>query len=239
MTGSGPPVDELAAAQAAEELAHLARDIARHDRLYHQQDAPEITDADYDALRRRNQAIEAAFPDLIRPDSPTYRVGAEPSKKFDKVTHRAPMLSLDNAMNDEDVVEFLKRIRRFLNLAEDEPIDVVAEPKIDGLSASLRYENGLFVQGATRGDGTVGEDITPNLRTINDIPLTLESDDPPPVLEVRGEVYMTRDEFAKLNERRVADGEPIFANPRNSAAGSLRQLDSKITASRALRFLRL
>ncbi|MEM9627181.1 MAG: NAD-dependent DNA ligase LigA [Pseudomonadota bacterium] len=236
MTAGGQAVDELTAEQAAGELAHLAKEIARHDRLYHQQDAPELSDADYDALRRRNQAIETAFPKLIRPDSPTYRVGAEPSKKFDKVTHRAPMLSLDNAMNDDDVVEFLKRVRRFLSIAEDEPIDIVAEPKIDGLSASLRYENGLFVQGATRGDGTVGEDITPNLRTINDIPLTLETDEPPPVLEVRGEVYMEHHEFQKLNQRRVAAGDPVFANPRNSAAGSLRQLDSKITASRALRF---
>ena len=232
----GMAVEKMTADKAAAELEALAKDIARHDRLYHGQDAPEISDADYDALRRRNTALEAAFPELVRADSPTHRVGAEPISAFGKVQHRAPMLSLDNAMNDDDVVEFLKRIRRFLTIAEDEVIDIVAEPKIDGLSASLRYENGFFVQGATRGDGAVGEDITQNLRTINDIPLSLQTDDPPPVLEVRGEVYMTRTEFEKLNERRVAADEPVFANPRNSAAGSLRQLDPKITASRALRF---
>ncbi len=236
MTSEGCAVDQLDPEDAASELAQLAKEIARHDRLYHGEDAPEISDADYDALRRRNQAIEAVFPDLIRPDSPTHRVGAAPLDKFEKVVHRAPMLSLDNAMNDGDVDEFLKRIRRFLSLDDREVIELVAEPKIDGLSASLRYENGIFVQGATRGDGTVGEDITQNLRTIKDIPLTLTTDSPPPVLEVRGEVYMERHEFAALNERRELAGEPVFANPRNSAAGSLRQLDPKVTASRALRF---
>ena len=232
----GRPIDGLTPEEAAEELAHLAEEIARHDRLYHRDDTPEISDADYDALRRRNQAIEAAFPTLIRPDSPSHRIGAEPVDAFGKVQHKLPMLSLDNAMSDDDVVEFLKRIRRFLSLAEDEPIEIVAEPKIDGLSASLRYQDGLFVQGATRGDGAVGEDITQNLRTIHDIPQRLDATEPPAVLEIRGEVYMEREEFAKLNERRVAADEAVFANPRNSAAGSLRQLDPKITASRALRF---
>lgn len=236
MLATGQSVDLMSVEEAADELAFLAKEIARHDRLYHQQDMPEISDGDYDVLRRRNQAIEAAFPDLVRQDSPTHRVGAAPLGKFEKVTHRAPMLSLDNAMNDEDVVEFLKRVRRFLNIGEDEPIDLVAEPKIDGLSASLRYIDGIFEEGATRGDGSVGENITPNLRTILDIPQRLNTETPPPVLEVRGEVYMERDDFDRLNERRVAEGEAEFANPRNSAAGSLRQLDSKITASRALRF---
>ncbi len=241
MTGGGRPVDEMTAEEAGEELAFLAKEIARHDRLYHQQDAPEITDADYDVLRRRNEAVEAAFPDLVRPDSPSHRVGAPPLDKFEKVPHRAPMLSLDNAMNDDDVVEFLKRVRRFLNIAEDETIEIVAEPKIDGLSASLRYENGLFVQGATRGDGVEGENITKNLRTIRDIPQRLDTDDPPAVLEVRGEVYMTLDEFEKLKKESGENSgekknESKYKNPRNTAAGSLRQLDSKITASRALRF---
>ncbi len=236
MTNDLPPVDRLTAEAATAELGFLAKEIARHDRLYHQQDTPEIADADYDRLRRRNQEIEAAFPDLVRPDSPSNRVGAASLDKFAKVIHRAPMLSLDNAMSDADVVEFLKRVRRFLNIGEDEVIDVVAEPKIDGLSASLRYVDGVFEEGATRGDGSVGENITPNLRTIRDIPQRLNTDKPPPVLEVRGEVYMERDDFKRLNERRLEDGEPEFANPRNSAAGSLRQLDSKITASRALRF---
>ncbi|MGI9450081.1 MAG: NAD-dependent DNA ligase LigA, partial [Geminicoccaceae bacterium] len=230
------PAKNLPRESAEEEIGFLYNEIKRHDDLYHKHDSPEITDADYDQLVRRTREIEANFPDLKTADSPSHRVGAPPLDKFEKVTHQAPMLSLDNAMNDDDVAEFLKRVRRFLNIAEDEIIEIIAEPKIDGLSASLRYENGFFVQGATRGDGSIGEDITQNLRTIRDIPLTLATDDPPPILEVRGEVYMTRDEFDKLNEKRLADGEPVFKNPRNSAAGSLRQLDSKITASRALRF---
>ena len=230
------PVEELTRQQAAAELAALAAEIARHDRLYYQSDAPEISDADYDRLRRRNQAIEARFPDLVRPDSPTHRVGAPPVADFGKVRHAVPMLSLDNAMDGAEVVEFLRRVRRFLKLADDAPLALVAEPKIDGLSSTLRYEQGEFRLGATRGDGAVGEDVTPNLRTIQDVPLRLNTGDPPPVLEVRGEVYMEHADFAALNEARVAAGEPPFANPRNSAAGSLRQLNSAITARRRLRF---
>jgi DNA ligase (NAD+) len=229
------PVEQLTPEQARDELERLAAEIAHHDRLYYRDDAPEVSDADYDALRRRNRAIEERFPDLVRPDSPTHRVGAPPVEAFGKVTHRLPMLSLDNAMETAEVVEFLRRARRFLSLAENAPLDVVAEPKIDGLSSSLRYENGLLVQGATRGDGTVGEDVTGNLRTIRDIPQRLQGE-PPPVLEVRGEVYMERADFLALNASREAAGEPVFANPRNSAAGSLRQLDPSITARRRLRF---
>src|SRR5918996_1988412 len=167
----------------------------RPPRRYYRDDAPEVSDAEYDALRRRNSAIEARFPELIRPDSPSHRVGAAPVEAFGKVTHRVPMLSLDNAMESAEVMEFLRRARRFLSLAEDAPLDLVAEPKIDGLSSSLRYEDGLLVQGATRGDGTVGEDVTANLRTIRDVPQRLLGERPPPVLEVRGEVYMERAEF--------------------------------------------
>jgi DNA ligase (NAD+) len=230
------PVDQLTPEQARAELERLAAEIAHHDRLYYRDAAPEVSDAEYDALRRRNSEIEARFPELVRPDSPTHRVGAAPVEAFGKVTHRVPMLSLDNAMEAAEVMEFLRRARRFLSLSEDAPLDLVAEPKIDGLSSSLRYEDGLLVQGATRGDGTVGEDVTANLRTIRDVPQRLQGDRPPPVLEVRGEVYMLRDDFVALNAAREAAGEPLFANPRNSAAGSLRQLDPGITARRRLRF---
>jgi DNA ligase (NAD+) len=228
-------VDKLTAAEAAKELERLAREIAEHDRRYHGEDAPTISDADYDALRRRNGEIEARFSDLVRPDSPSHRVGAKASEKFAKVVHARPMLSLDNAFADEDVTDFAARMRRFLGMKEDAELAFVCEPKIDGLSASLRYENGVFVQGATRGDGTEGEDITANLRTITDIPLRL-SGTAPKVLEVRGEVYMTHADFAALNRRQEKEGEKIFANPRNSAAGSVRQLDASITASRPLHF---
>jgi len=228
------PPEELTPEQAAEELARLAAEIARHDRLYYQLDRPEISDAEYDALVRRNAAIEARFPELRRPDSPSLRVGAPPTGGFAKVTHARPML--DNAFDEEDVREFWARIRRFLGLPPDEPIEVVAEPKIDGLSASLRYENGRFVQGATRGDGTTGEDITANLRTLKDVPKVLKDGPAPAVLEVRGEVYMRRSEFAAMNAARAAEGKPLFANPRNAAAGSTRQLDPAVTASRPLRF---
>ena len=232
---SAKAVDKLTSAEAEKELDRLAKDIAEADRKYHGEDAPDLTDAAYDALRRRNADIEARFPLLVRADSPSHRVGARVSEKFAKVTHRVPMLSLDNAFSDEDVADFLGRVRRFLGLKEDDEIVVTAEPKIDGLSASLRYEHGVLVQGATRGDGQEGEDITANLKTISDIPLRLKSK-PPAVLEVRGEVYMTHKAFEALNKRQEKDGKPTYANPRNSAAGSVRQLDPSITASRALNF---
>ena len=229
-------VEKLTPKQAEQELARLAKEIAHHDQLYYQKDAPEISDADYDLLRLRNDAIEARFPELRRPDSPSLRVGAAPATGFAKVTHARPMLSLDNAFAEEDAREFVARIRRFLGLKEDAAVELVAEPKIDGLSASLRYENGVFVQGATRGDGTVGEDVTANLRTIADLPKRLQGKRIPKVLEVRGEVYMRHADFQKLNAERVAAGEPVFANPRNFAAGTVRQIDPKVTASRPLRF---
>jgi DNA ligase (NAD+) len=230
------PVDALTRAQAEAELARLAAEIARHDKLYHQKDAPEIPDAEYDALVIRNRAIEARFPELKRLDSPSLRVGAAPASGFAKVMHRAPMLSLDNAFAPEDVTDFLGRIRRFLKLPEDADIEMVAEPKIDGLSATLTYENGRFVLGATRGDGSVGEDITRNLMQLKDVPRQLAGKKPPKLIEVRGEVYMTRLDFQKLNKTREAEEEPLFANPRNAAAGSVRQLDPAITASRPLHF---
>jgi DNA ligase (NAD+) len=233
---SPTPIDELTPKQAGEELARLAKEIAHHDDLYHRKDAPEISDADYDLLRQRNAAIEARFPQLRRPDSPSLRVGAAPATGFAKVTHARPMLSLDNGFSEEDAREFVARIRRFLGLKDDAAVELVAEPKIDGLSASLRYENGVLVQGATRGDGTVGEDVTANLRTIIDLPKRLEGKRIPKVLEARGEVYMRRGDFQKLNAERAAAGEPVFANPRNFAAGTVRQIDPKITASRPLRF---
>ncbi len=228
-------VDKLTSAEAEKELDRLAKQIAEADRKYHGEDAPDISDADYDTLRRRNAEVEARFPLLVRADSPSHRVGAKASAKFAKVTHRVPMLSLDNAFSDEDVAEFLGRVRRFLGLKEGEEIAVTAEPKIDGLSASLRYENGILVQAATRGDGFEGEDITANAKTASDIPLRLRGK-PPAVLEVRGEVYMTHKAFEALNKRQEKDGKPTYANPRNSAAGSIRQLDPSITAKRDLNF---
>jgi DNA ligase (NAD+) len=230
------PVGELAKAEAKAELARLAEEIAHHSRLYYQQDAPEISDADFDRLVVRNREIEARFPALRRADSPSVAVGAAPAGGFAKVKHAQPMLSLDNAFEEGDVRDFFARVRRFLALSDDEIIEVTAEPKIDGLSASLRYENGRFARGATRGDGTVGEDITANLKTLDDLPKTLKGSRRPRVLEVRGEVYMRRADFAKLNQRRAAAEEPVFANPRNAAAGSVRQLDASITANRPLHF---
>ncbi|MBM3633067.1 MAG: NAD-dependent DNA ligase LigA [Alphaproteobacteria bacterium] len=231
-----PPVEQLSREQAIEELANLAKVIAYHDHLYHQQDAPEISDADYDVLIARNRAIEKRFPDLRRDDSPSHRVGAAPASGFKKVKHRAPMLSLDNAFTEGEVIDFLNRVRRFLQLPADQSIEMVAEPKIDGLSASLHYQDGRFVLGATRGDGSEGEDITANLRTVKGIPLILQDKNAPPNLEIRGEVYMRRDDFLTLNRARIAKGEAEFANPRNAAAGSVRQLDPKITAKRPLHF---
>ncbi|MFD1331557.1 NAD-dependent DNA ligase LigA [Methylopila musalis] len=221
---------------AAAEHARLADEIRAHDRRYYQDDAPTVTDAEYDALRRRLEALEAEFPELATEDSPTRTVGATPSEAFAKVRHAVPMLSLSNAFSDEDVAEFIARVRRFLDLKADEPLAIAAEPKIDGLSASLRYEQGRLVRGATRGDGAVGEDVTANLRTIADVPQRLKGDDWPDVIEVRGEVYMAHADFASLNERQAAAEKPLFANPRNAAAGSLRQLDPKVTETRPLRF---
>jgi DNA ligase (NAD+) len=229
-------VDDLTEAQAKAELLRLAREIAEHDRRYYQDDAPSVSDAEYDALRQRNAAIEARFPGLVRADSPSRRVGAAPAGRFAKVRHSVPMLSLDNAFSDDDVREFAARIRRFLRLPEDERLVFTAEPKIDGLSCSLRYEAGELVRAATRGDGSVGEDVTANVRMLGDVPQRLRGRNRPDVVEVRGEVYMTKSAFLQLNERQREAGKPVFANPRNSAAGSLRQLDPAITASRPLGF---
>ena len=226
----------LTIAEAEAELARLARDIAHHDERYFKDDDPEISDADYDALRRRNAAIEEAFPDLVRADSPSRRVGAGPAEKFSKVRHRVPMLSLGNAFAPEEVEEFVARIRRFLKLADTAPLQFTAEPKIDGLSISLRYEAGRLIEAATRGDGYEGENVTRNVETIRDIPRRVKAADMPAVFEVRGEIYMTHKDFAALNAEQARSGDKVFANPRNAAAGSLRQLDPAITAARPLRF---
>ena len=228
--------DDLTENQAAEELELLAILITYHDELYYLKDAPEISDSDYDALRQRNGAIEKRFPKLIRPDSPSKRVGITPKTGFAKVSHGSPMLSLDNAFTEEDVVDFLARARRFLGLSEAEEVVTVAEPKIDGLSASLTYIDGKLIQAATRGDGDVGEDITNNVRTIADIPSVLQQGNIPPRIEVRGEIYMSGSDFNKLNQARELAGVALLANPRNAAAGSVRQLDASVTAARPLRF---
>ncbi|MGH6977367.1 MAG: NAD-dependent DNA ligase LigA, partial [Stellaceae bacterium] len=235
-------VDKLSKVEAKAELKQLAEAIAHHDRLYYQKDAPEISDADYDALRRRNVAIEARFPGLVRADSPSRRVGAPPATGFAKVRHPHPMLSLDNAMNEDEVREFFKSVRNFFRApvdvkrVEPDSIAVMAEPKIDGLSCSLRYERGKLTLGATRGDGVTGEDVTRNVETLHTIPKRLAGHGWPDIIEVRGEVYMEHPGFTALNRERKQAGEPLFANPRNAAAGSLRQLDPAITARRPLKF---
>src|SRR4030095_14301815 len=233
---SNIPVADLTAAQAQAELKRLAAEIAAHDKHYYQNDAPTVSDAAYDVVRRRNEEIEARFPELVREDSPSRRVGAQPSQTFAKVRHAVPMLSLGNAFSDAEVAEFVERLRNFLRLPADEKVLFTAEPKIDGLSCTLRYEGGRLVRGATRGDGTEGEDVTANVRTLADIPKELRGKRVPEICEVRGEVYMSKSAFLALNERQKAAGKQIFANPRNSAAGSLRQLDPAITASRPLGF---
>lgn len=227
--------ESLTEAEAANRLMRLAKEIARHDKLYHDQDAPEISDAEYDALVRENRELEERFPQLVRADSPSRRLGAAPTSALAKVRHARPMLSLDNAFSAEEVEEFVGRVKRFLNLPPDAFVAFTAEPKIDGLSCSLRFERGELVLAATRGDGAIGEDVTANARTIGDIPQHIA--DAPDILEVRGEVYMSKADFEALNERQEASGGKIFANPRNAAAGSLRQKDPGITAARPLRFL--
>jgi len=238
MTVKKAPIDvaKLTEAQATAELKRLAREIAGHDKRYYQDDAPTVTDAEYDALRRRNAAIEARFPELVLQESPSKRLGAAPARGFAKVRHSVPMLSIGNAFSEEDVTDFVGRIRRFLKLSEDENIAFSAEPKIDGLSMSLRYENGELVSAATRGDGSEGEDVTANIKTLKAIPHKLKGKRIPEVCEVRGEVYMTKSDFLKLNERQQQAGGKLFVNPRNSAAGSLRQKDPAVTASRPLGF---
>lgn len=228
-------IEELSEVEATAELDHLAHEIALHDKRYYQDDQPIISDADYDDLRKRNIAIEERFPQLIRVDSPSFHVGAAPVEGFSKIRHSRAMLSLDNAFSDDDVVEFVQRVQRFLKWGSERPVALTAEPKIDGLSLSLRYEKGVLVNAATRGDGATGENVTHNAHTIGTIPRQLRGE-VPSLFEVRGEVYMSHHDFAALNERMIAENSKIFANPRNAAAGSLRQLDPAVTAKRPLRF---
>jgi DNA ligase (NAD+) len=236
------PVEALTEEAAGAELARLAAEIAHHDELYYAKDAPEVSDADYDALRRRNSAVEARFPELIRPDSPSRRLGAAPAAGFAKVIHARPMLSLENAFEEADVRGFFAGIRNFFRrtaaeaLVAEDVVAIMAEPKIDGLSAALTYRRGRLALGATRGDGVTGEDVTQNIRTIASVPEALAGEDWPDLIEIRGEVYMERDGFFAVNAEREARGEPVFANPRNVAAGSLRQLDPAVTARRPLKF---
>jgi DNA ligase (NAD+) len=230
------PVDQLSLQEARAEHEALGAEIAEHDRRYYEEDAPTVSDAEYDAIRKRYEALEAQFPELKTSESLTQKVGAKASEKFSKIRHRVPMLSLSNGFADEEVEEFVERIRRFLQLKPEAPLIFTAEPKIDGLSLSIRYESGRLVSAATRGDGAEGEDVTANARTVGDIPHVLKGMKVPDVFEVRGEVYLSHTDFAAINERQAAAGKPLFANPRNAAAGSLRQLDPKITASRPLCF---
>ncbi|MBT4889807.1 MAG: NAD-dependent DNA ligase LigA, partial [Rhodospirillales bacterium] len=231
------PIEDLLPLEVPDELKALAQEIAQHDKAYHQKDSPTISDADYDALRQRNDALEKLHPDLIRDDSPSKRVGAQVASGFGKITHARPMLSLGNAFSEQDVGDFLVRIGKFLGLDADEVVEIAAEPKIDGLSVSLRYENGDLKYGATRGDGSEGEDVTANMKTFSEdqIPRILP-EGAPEVVEIRGEVFMAKPDFAALNDRQVERSAKVFANPRNAAAGSLRQLDTKVTAGRKLRF---
>ncbi|MBX5220183.1 NAD-dependent DNA ligase LigA [Rhizobium sp. NLR8a] len=235
MSTESSAVDTVTIEEAAVELERLAKEIAHHDALYHGKDRPEISDADYDALKRRNDALEARFPELIREDSPSRRVGAAPSVTFSPVAHARPMLSLDNTFSQEDVQDFVASVYRFLGRLPDQSIAFTAEPKIDGLSMSIRYENGRLTTAATRGDGTTGENVTANIRTIAEIPNQLPKG-VPTVVEIRGEVYMAKSDFLALNRQMEAEGKQTYVNPRNTAAGSLRQLDAKVTASRKLKF---
>jgi DNA ligase (NAD+) len=230
------PLSDLSAADARAEHEALGREIAAHDERYYSEDAPTVSDAEYDALRQRYEALEEAFPELKGADSLTRKVGAKASEKFKKIQHRVPMLSLSNGFSDEAVADFAERVRRFLQIKPETALAITAEPKIDGLSLSLRYEDGRLVTAATRGDGAEGEDVTANARTVDDIPERLKGKDVPAVAEIRGEVYLSHRDFAAINERQAAAGKPLFANPRNAAAGSLRQLDPAITASRPLHF---
>jgi DNA ligase (NAD+) len=231
---SGRPAD--AAETPADEIARLSEEIAHHDELYYRQDAPKISDAAYDALRRRLEELEKSHPELRRADSPSAKVGAAPIAAFGKIRHDVPMLSLGNSFDDQDVVDFVTRVRRFLNLGEDDALEVTSEPKIDGLSISIRYENGELVQAATRGDGTEGENVTANIKTVREIPHSLKGRNLPDLIDIRGEIYLGHKDFDKLNAAQAEAGDKIFANPRNAAAGSLRQLDPSITAKRPLRF---